>query len=125
MIPKHRESYVVHVISKPPIRPSAPGCKRLMVDSNYLSALLRPNLTPNFDGISKITENGILTNKGKILTFIDHLFTKPLIGEHMTFDVIIFATGFSVVMTLLLSPITLAMMSSCIRMTNIHSLSVV
>jgi hypothetical protein len=65
MIPKHRELYVVHVIPKPPIRLSAPGCKRLIVDSNYLSALSRPNLTPNFDGISKIMENGILTNKGK------------------------------------------------------------
>jgi hypothetical protein len=64
MIPKHCESYVVYIILKPPTRPSAPGCKRIMIDSNYLSALSRPNLTPNFDGISKITENGILTNKG-------------------------------------------------------------
>jgi len=71
MCPKE---YHEHMIPKHP-----PGCKRLIVDSNYLSSLSRPNLTPNFDGISRITEGGILTQK----------------GENMAFDVVIFATGFT------------------------------
>ncbi|KAH7885333.1 hypothetical protein F5I97DRAFT_1884570 [Phlebopus sp. FC_14] len=55
-----------------------PGCKRTVANSGYLASLSRPNLTLNFDGISEIVENGILTAKGDILPF----------------DIIIFATGF-------------------------------
>lgn len=55
------------------------GCKRLMVDSGYLASLARPNVTPNFDGIQRITENGIQTKTGDIVPC----------------DAIIFATGFS------------------------------
>lgn len=55
------------------------GCKRLMVDSGYLASLARPNITPNFDGIQRITENGIQTKTGAIVPC----------------DAIIFATGFS------------------------------
>lgn len=55
------------------------GCKRLMVDAGYLASLARPNITPNFDGIQRITENGIQSKTGEVI---------PL-------DAIIFATGFS------------------------------
>ncbi|TFY82785.1 hypothetical protein EWM64_g1230 [Hericium alpestre] len=55
-----------------------PGCKRFILDTGYLTALHQPNLTPNFDGVDKITADGIVTKK----------------GEHLPFDVIIYATGF-------------------------------
>ncbi|KAF8636887.1 hypothetical protein AX16_010943 [Volvariella volvacea WC 439] len=54
------------------------GCRRLVFDTNYLSSLHRPNLTPTWDGISGFYEDGIITKK----------------GERIAFDVVIFATGF-------------------------------
>lgn len=57
------------------------GCRRFIVDTGYLEALNRPNVELNYDGISAITEKGILTKK----------------GNHFDFDVIIEATGFIVV----------------------------
>jgi hypothetical protein len=42
------------------------GCKRILVDTNYLSALNRPNVAMNWEGIQEITENGIKTKKGVI-----------------------------------------------------------
>ncbi|KAF7358999.1 hypothetical protein MSAN_01240600 [Mycena sanguinolenta] len=57
----------------------SPGCKRLIFDSNFLAALHRPNLKLNWDGIQSICEDGIITKK----------------GEKLSFDVLIFATGFT------------------------------
>ncbi|EGO21874.1 putative monooxygenase [Serpula lacrymans var. lacrymans S7.9] len=56
------------------------GSKRLIVErgDGYLASFRRPNVNMNSDGIAEVTENGILTQK----------------GEHMPFDVIIYATGF-------------------------------
>ncbi|EMD34219.1 hypothetical protein CERSUDRAFT_97479 [Gelatoporia subvermispora B] len=54
------------------------ACKRLVVDTGYLAALHRPNLDLNWDGIAEITEDGIRTQK----------------GENITFDIIIFSTGY-------------------------------
>ncbi|RXW19556.1 hypothetical protein EST38_g6287 [Candolleomyces aberdarensis] len=65
------------------IRPSeAMGCKRLIFDTGYLEAMHRPNLKMNFDGIESIVEDGIVTKKN---------------GEHIPFDVMIFATGYAAV----------------------------
>jgi hypothetical protein len=44
---------------------SAMGCKRILIDSNYLHSLHRPNVNLIWDDISAITENGIKTVKGK------------------------------------------------------------
>ncbi|TFY83518.1 hypothetical protein EWM64_g500 [Hericium alpestre] len=55
-----------------------PGCRRMVLDTNYLKALHRPNLTPNWDTIERITEDGITMKN----------------GQHLSFDVIIYATGF-------------------------------
>ncbi|KAJ6565930.1 hypothetical protein DFH09DRAFT_1034740 [Mycena vulgaris] len=55
------------------------GCKRVIFDTHFLSALYRPNLSLNWDGIHSIAEDGIVTKK----------------GEKLAFDVIIFATGFT------------------------------
>ncbi|KAF7359005.1 hypothetical protein MSAN_01241200 [Mycena sanguinolenta] len=55
------------------------GCKRLIFDTDYLEALHRPNLKLNWDGIQSICEDGIITKK----------------GEKLSFDVLIFATGFT------------------------------
>ncbi|EMD34222.1 hypothetical protein CERSUDRAFT_117119 [Gelatoporia subvermispora B] len=54
------------------------ACKRLVIDTGYLTALHRPNLDLNWDGIEELTEEGILTKK----------------GANIPFDVIIFATGY-------------------------------
>ncbi|KAF8209461.1 hypothetical protein K438DRAFT_1960458 [Mycena galopus ATCC 62051] len=55
------------------------GCKRIIINQNYLEALHRPNLNLNWDGIQSIYEEGIVTKK----------------GDKMPFDVIICATGFA------------------------------
>ena len=47
----------------------APGCRRLIADSDYLSALHRPNLTQNWDKIEGIAEDGIVTSKGMFLKY--------------------------------------------------------
>lgn len=57
------------------------GCKRLLLDSGYLADLNRPNMSLKFGGVAKITEEGIETKQ----------------GEQVPLDVIIFATGFTVV----------------------------
>ncbi|KAI0314700.1 FAD/NAD-P-binding domain-containing protein [Amylostereum chailletii] len=55
-----------------------PGCKRLIRDRDYLACLHRPNMRQNWDGIQNLTEDGIVTKT----------------GEHIPFDVIVYATGF-------------------------------
>jgi cation diffusion facilitator CzcD-associated flavoprotein CzcO len=55
-----------------------PGCKRLIVDPNYLKSLGRPNVDLNWDGIDEVVEEGI----------------KTKIGDIIPFDIIIFATGY-------------------------------
>ncbi|KAF8161885.1 hypothetical protein BJ912DRAFT_865240 [Pholiota molesta] len=66
---KYREK----IIPKYPL-----GCKRVIFDAKYLSALHRPNLDINYEGIETIVEDGILTKT----------------GEHVPLDVLIFATGY-------------------------------
>ncbi|KAF7344359.1 hypothetical protein MSAN_01916900 [Mycena sanguinolenta] len=56
-----------------------PGCKRLLLDTNFLRSLHRPNITLNWDGIQSMYEDGIVTKK----------------GQKLPFDVVIFATGFT------------------------------
>ena len=60
---------------------TAPGCKRLIFDPDYLSNLHKPNIEITFEGVDRIVENGIYTKNGQ---FFD-------------LDVIIFATGYRVV----------------------------
>ncbi|KAK7039692.1 hypothetical protein R3P38DRAFT_2901443 [Favolaschia claudopus] len=55
------------------------GCKRLLLDTNFLRSLHRPNLDLNWDGIQSVSEEGIITKT----------------GQKLPFDVIIFATGFT------------------------------
>lgn len=57
----------------------APGCKRIIVDPQYLKSLNRPNVSLKWDGIETIVENGIKLKTGVVI---------PL-------DVIIFGTGYS------------------------------
>ncbi|KAG2356270.1 hypothetical protein BDR07DRAFT_1613182 [Suillus spraguei] len=67
------DRYHSHMIPDHP-----PGCKRSVADRGFLKSLYRSNVTLNFDGISEIVENGIITKTGEILPF----------------DVIVYATGF-------------------------------
>ncbi|KAJ7334911.1 hypothetical protein DFH08DRAFT_749981 [Mycena albidolilacea] len=55
------------------------GCKRIIINQNYLESLHRPNLALNWDGIQSIYEDGIVTKT----------------GDKISFDVMIFATGFA------------------------------
>ena len=67
----------------------------MVIGTGYLSALHRPNLDLNYDGISKFTDDGLVTKTGSVL-FIRPYFPlfRIAIGEKFVFDVIIFATGF-------------------------------
>ncbi|KZV71882.1 FAD/NAD-P-binding domain-containing protein [Peniophora sp. CONT] len=58
----------------------APGCRRIILDNDYLSSLHRPNITPVFHGVGSIAEDGIIGED----------------GVHRPCDVIIYATGFVV-----------------------------
>lgn len=55
-----------------------PGCKRLVLDSNYLAALHQPNVDLNWNGIQEIVEDGIVLRT----------------GDKVPLDAIIFGTGF-------------------------------
>ncbi|KAJ6500898.1 hypothetical protein C8R45DRAFT_1210585 [Mycena sanguinolenta] len=75
--------YILHTAPKETheglIPDYALGCKRIIINQNYLEALHRPNLSLNWDGIQSICEDGIITKT----------------GQRLLFDVIIFATGFA------------------------------
>lgn len=60
---------------------SAPGCKRIIVDPQYLESLKRPNVNLKWDAIEAIVEDGI----------------KLKTGVFIPLDVIIFGTGYSLV----------------------------
>lgn len=55
------------------------GCKRVIFDTDYLSALYKNNVELNWDGIALIVKDGIITKQ----------------GEHLLFDTIILATGYA------------------------------
>ncbi|XP_006457965.1 hypothetical protein AGABI2DRAFT_64702 [Agaricus bisporus var. bisporus H97] len=57
----------------------SPGCKRIIVDPDYLKSLHRPNVSLSWDGIEEIVEEGI----------------KLKTGEVVALDIIIFGTGYS------------------------------
>jgi cation diffusion facilitator CzcD-associated flavoprotein CzcO len=61
--------------------PAAPGCKRIIVDPDYLDSLHRPNVTLTFDEIERIVPEGVQLKNGDIVLL----------------DVLIFGTGFSLV----------------------------
>ncbi|KAJ7831696.1 hypothetical protein B0H14DRAFT_3713210, partial [Mycena olivaceomarginata] len=81
------KDYIVCTTPKEQLKDLVPtyslGCKRMIFDTNFLGALHRPNLKLNWDGIQLICEDGIINKK------VNH-------GEKLTFDVLIFATGFTV-----------------------------
>lgn len=58
----------------------APGCRRISPADGYLEALVKPNVTPVFGGIQRVTKNGIITEDG-----IEHKM-----------DILVCATGFKV-----------------------------
>lgn len=58
---------------------AAPGCKRIIVDPDYLSCLNRRNVSLNWESVDGIVENGIRMRSGEVIDF----------------DVIIFGTGSS------------------------------
>ena len=60
---------------------SAPGCKRIIADPQYLESLKRPNVNIKWDAIEAIVEDGI----------------KLKTGVFIPLDVIIFGTGYALV----------------------------
>jgi cation diffusion facilitator CzcD-associated flavoprotein CzcO len=83
IIAKAPKSEVKNLVPNYPV-----GCKRIVVDPGYLECLNWPNVKLNYDGIERIVEEGIKLKTGEVI---------PL-------DVIIFATGFSVVSFTLQAP---------------------
>jgi len=65
------------------------GCKRILLSSDYLKTLARPNVQLITEGIGRITEQGIET----------------LDGQHHPVDTIIYGTGFAA--TQFLAPMTI------------------
>ncbi len=55
------------------------GCKRILLSSEYLAAMSRPNVELVTTGIARVTENGVETTDGK----------------HYAVDAIIYGTGFA------------------------------
>ncbi|KXN92229.1 4-hydroxyacetophenone monooxygenase, partial [Leucoagaricus sp. SymC.cos] len=82
---KTMSSYIRHTAPKEYVDkliPSySPGCKRIIVDPDYLKSLHRPNVSLSYDGIGEIVEEGI----------------KLKTGEVVPLDIIIFGTGYSLV----------------------------
>jgi L-lysine 6-monooxygenase (NADPH-requiring) len=75
--------------------PPAVGCKRILLDAGYLSALHRDNVTVNWEGISSIVKDGIITRTGKVVWYcMFDIHWCACAGEHLNFDVIILASGF-------------------------------
>ena len=54
-------------------------------------------MTLNWDGIASISENAILTSKGGCSQLLSSNVTYVHVGEDLTFDAIILATGFCTV----------------------------
>jgi cation diffusion facilitator CzcD-associated flavoprotein CzcO len=75
------------------------GCKRILFDTDYLSALHQDNVEVNWDGIDSIVKNGILTRQGEFQVRILYIYPWYLIaiGDLLNFDVIIVATGYATV----------------------------
>jgi len=46
------------------------GCQRGIFDTTYLKALHQPNLEINYDGITAISDTGILTKKGERYAYL-------------------------------------------------------
>ena len=69
------------------------GCKRIILDTGYLEALHRPNLSLNWDGIESIDKDGIVTKTGKAsLSAVPG--TNAGLGQHIPLDVLILSTGY-------------------------------
>ncbi|KAF9454662.1 FAD/NAD(P)-binding domain-containing protein [Macrolepiota fuliginosa MF-IS2] len=80
---KEMTRYIRHMAPKEyldKLTPSySPGCKRIIVDPNYLKSLHRPNVSLNWDVIEGVVEEGI----------------KLKTGEVVPLDIIIFGTGYA------------------------------
>jgi cation diffusion facilitator CzcD-associated flavoprotein CzcO len=81
--------YLEHKVPDPELRARltpgyAPGCKRILLSSDYYPALQRDNVELVTDPITEITEHGIVDASGRV---------------HEV-DVIVYGTGFKVVETL-------------------------
>ncbi|PBK78312.1 FAD/NAD(P)-binding domain-containing protein [Armillaria solidipes] len=77
------EKYIAHKAPKDELEKLtpkySPGCKRIIVDSNYLTCLKQPNVSLNWDAIDSVVEEGVRLKNGEVI---------PL-------DVLIFGTGYS------------------------------
>jgi hypothetical protein len=75
------------------------GCRRVLIDAGYLEALHRPNMSLRRNDIEAIVEDGIITKAGMILCVERRGFDSSCetVGEKLSFDVIVCATGFAIV----------------------------
>ncbi|KAG7447924.1 FAD/NAD(P)-binding domain-containing protein [Guyanagaster necrorhizus] len=77
------EKYITHKAPKDELEKLIPkylpGCKRVIVDSDYLTCLKQPNVSLNWGTIESVVEEGVKLKNGEVI---------PL-------DVLIFGTGYS------------------------------
>jgi cation diffusion facilitator CzcD-associated flavoprotein CzcO len=78
---RHLRAHIADPALRAALTPDhTPGCKRILLDSDYYPALARPNVEVVTDGIAEITERGIRTHDG---------LERPA-------DAIVWGTGFRV-----------------------------
>lgn len=75
------------------------GCKRVLFNNfGYLESLHKPNVQLIYDGLTEITEDGVLMKGGKhsviLIALIMRLIRVLVEGDKIPLDVIILATGF-------------------------------
>jgi len=76
LIPTYRQLFDHYSCGYPVDVILAPGCKRLIFDTDYTSTLHRPNMALNWDGIASIVETGVVTKKGKPLEHLSLVVLK-------------------------------------------------
>ncbi|KIJ64503.1 hypothetical protein HYDPIDRAFT_111833 [Hydnomerulius pinastri MD-312] len=70
------ERYHPHIVPRYP-----PGCKRTVADNGFFLSLSRPNVSLSFDGIASIVDDGLMTEKGQLLSFDTMIYATGFIGD--------------------------------------------
>lgn len=65
IIPDYRESTLMSTPTSTLTLRTAAGCKRTIFDPGYLACLHQSNVRLSFDGIERLTEDGIVTKAGR------------------------------------------------------------
>ena len=99
LFPSYRKVFFYKMYCHNHSRYIAIGCRRIIFDPGYLAALHRPNMTLRSNDLEAIVEDGIITKAGNDFFWMSwRIFIWCfLAGETLPFDVIVCATGFTIV----------------------------